>query len=420
MPHSGYMWSTLRALLELLLELLFGGGPLPPSRLTVVTKLDKPRLAAARGAFVDGAVLADGSCGAAVFYSAGHELNTHGRLTLPAGAPADSNLAELAALAHCLLRHPRGEPLAVFSDSMHALRCAQAAAESGGGGRGRGRRRVSDQTQDGRWGGLVLLIQLLLRLRRGRTAFFKVQAHKGNRSNEIADALAQKGAGGDGSPLPLPAFSGGSRRHSEAACEEGAAQRLAVNRRPSLRSEAEARRVPVGAQLPALAPTRGAGGGCAARARPRRQQAAPRRRLKAPSAPGGLAARRRASAADAARGGGGRERRGGGRRACRRLRDGAHRARAAPPRACTAHLAGTSLQVGVGASGLPSKLASVCVVNEAERPRRPARHLPASSAREAVCGSVSQVSRKCLGSERPATARRRRLSTFRTAGRLAL
>ena len=60
------------------------------------------------------------------------------------------------------------------------------------------------------------------------------------------------------------------------------------------------------------------------------------------------------------------------------------RARAAPPRACTAHLAGTSLQVGVGASGLPSKLASVCVVNEAERPRRPARHLPASSAREAV------------------------------------
>ncbi|EOD35209.1 hypothetical protein EMIHUDRAFT_227769 [Emiliania huxleyi CCMP1516] len=127
---------------------------------------------------------------------------------------------------------------------MHALRCAQAAAESGGGGRGRGRRRVSDQTQDGRWGGLVLLIQLLLRLRRGRTAFFKVQAHKGNRSNEIADALAQKGAGGDGSPLPLPAFSGGSRRHSEAACEEGAAQRLAVNRRPSFRSEAEARRVP--------------------------------------------------------------------------------------------------------------------------------------------------------------------------------
>jgi len=321
-PHSGYMWSTLRALLELLLELLFGGGPLPPSRLTVVTKLDKPRLAAARGAFVDGAVLADGSCGAAVFYSAGHELNTHGRLTLPAGAPADSNLAELAALAHCLLRHPRGEPLAVFSDSMHALRCAQAAAESGGGGRGRGRRRVSDQTQDGRWGGLVLLIQLLLRLRRGRTAFFKVQAHKGNRSNEIADALAQKGAGGDGSPLPLPAFSGGGPpsavRRRLAACRWALSYLLAH---------------PPEEQAAAARHGRGRDGnrrhlGGASKHPARR---AGSRHDAAPPPP----TRREAVAVGSGAGAGG-------------------------------VLAVDCEMVGVGASGLPSKLASVCVVNEAE------------------------------------------------------
>lgn len=209
---SSVTWARwLRALLDLLRELLSGSRRLPRARLIASSRsVDRLRIASARHAhgctaFIDGAALSDGRCGLAIFYTAGHPLNTHGALDLPDGAPSDSNLAELAALAHCLLRHPRDDPLIVFSDSEHALRCAEAIAApeaiEGRAGRSAGRRRrgggggggglpsspsmdppgvgTRDSTRDPRWGCLVLLIHLILRLRRGPTALYKVHNHVG-------------------------------------------------------------------------------------------------------------------------------------------------------------------------------------------------------------------------------------------------
>jgi hypothetical protein len=198
----------LCALLELLRELLSGSRRLPRARLIASSRsVDRLRIASSRHvhgctAFIDGAALSDGRCGVAIFYTAGHPLNTHAALDLPDGAPADSNLAELAALVHCLLRHPRHEPLIVFSDSEHALRCAEAVAApeavEGRVGRKTGTRRrrqgggnggvclpgsnpldpqgrcTPDPTRDARWGCVVLLIHLVLRLRRAPTALYKV------------------------------------------------------------------------------------------------------------------------------------------------------------------------------------------------------------------------------------------------------
>lgn len=233
----------LRALLELLRELLSGVRRLPRARLIASSRsVDRLRVTSSRHAngctaFIDGAALSDSRCGLAIFYTAGHPLNIHGALELPDSAPPDSNLAELAALAHCLLRHPRHDPLIVFSDSEHALRCAEAVAapeaidgrscrgagsrrhrrvgsggnggssgggggvrsggvRSGGGGdRGGGGGKhggsgtpsessdppsgcVRDPTRDPRWGCLVLLIHLVLRLRRAPTALYKVWAQR--------------------------------------------------------------------------------------------------------------------------------------------------------------------------------------------------------------------------------------------------
>ena len=133
MPSVGqYLVAFARALLALLHAWLGALRPLPKRRLKVQTKgVDKQLLASTRGqlrAFVDGSVLATGSCGFAVFYSDSHPLNHHG--SFDAGAhPAESNLTELAALYWALRHHPRGQQLAIFSDSAHALRVVQALAD---------------------------------------------------------------------------------------------------------------------------------------------------------------------------------------------------------------------------------------------------------------------------------------------------
>lgn len=221
------------ALIELARELMFGQSTLPRSRLVASSRaVDPLRITSLRNsrggtAFIDGAALADGRCGIAIYYTPGHPLNTHAHLQLPEHLSSDSNLAELAALVHCLMRHPRDEPLIVFSDSAHALRCteviaARDAVEGNSRRAAASRRRranggattaraLADPTNDPRWGALVLLIHLLLRLRRGKTSMFKVPAHKGWKSNEVADALAQKAAADGKNPMPIPAAGSSTR-----------------------------------------------------------------------------------------------------------------------------------------------------------------------------------------------------------------
>ena len=162
--------SLLSALLELLIELLFGAPRLGAHRLQVRAKgVDRAHAASSKGrglrAFIDGSVQPDGSCGFSVFYQAGHPLNAHGRFE-PAPCAPDSNLAELVALFWALVQHPRGQHLTVFSDSAHALRCVQPleegptpVAEDGA------KRRPPPPSlpSDARWTPIVRLIWLVLR-----------------------------------------------------------------------------------------------------------------------------------------------------------------------------------------------------------------------------------------------------------------
>jgi len=365
-PAATPTWAAwLGALLELLYEVLLGERQLPRTRLMTSSRaVDKTRIVSARNAngntaFIDGAVLSDGQCGVAIYYVAGHTLNTHGRLELPDGAPSDSNLTELAALAHCLLRHPRHQPLTVFSDSAHALRCTEAiaapdAVQGGGARRKRGEaksgvaatgaatppRTANDPTRDPRWGALVLLIHLLLRLRRGPTSLYRVPAHKGWKPNETADALAQKGAAEGANILPLPAA--GASDRSLARWVIAASWSLHY-----LCTQRAAGEVDTGRPHAAHGgSTRGVGSGS-----------------------GGAAgfARRDPARRDSRRSGNG----GGGNG---RSRSGRDEALVLPPprprvgvgsgAAPTGVLAVDCEMVGVGTSGLDSKLASVCVVNE--------------------------------------------------------
>ena len=194
--------SLLSALLELLIELLFGAPRLGAHRLQVRTKaVDRAHAASSKGrglrAFIDGSVQPDGSCGFSVFYHAGHPLNAHGRFE-PAPCAPDSNLAELVALFWALVQHPRGQHLTVFSDSAHALRCVQPLAEGPapeGDTNGAKRQPPPALPSDARWVPIVRLIWMVLRLRTAQTVLVKVPGHKGVRHNETADALAQRGAG---------------------------------------------------------------------------------------------------------------------------------------------------------------------------------------------------------------------------------
>jgi RNA exonuclease 4 len=151
-------------------------------------------------------VLSSGACGFAVFYGDDHYLNMHGSIDC-GESPAESNLAELAALFWALRRHPRGQTLAVFSDSAHALRAVQALCEESdepkGSRKRRGRATGDDHTPaaprsgprlDQREQALVRAIGWMLRLRTAHTSFFKVPGHRGFTQNTLADALARRGA----------------------------------------------------------------------------------------------------------------------------------------------------------------------------------------------------------------------------------
>ena len=159
--------SLLSALLELLIELLFGAPRLGAHRLQVRAKgVDRAHAASSKGrglrAFIDGSVQPDGSCGFSVFYHAGHPLNAHGRFE-PAPCAPDSNLAELVALFWALVQHPRGQYLTVFSDSAHALRCVQLLEEGPVPEADANRRPPPSLPSDARWAPIVRLIWMVLR-----------------------------------------------------------------------------------------------------------------------------------------------------------------------------------------------------------------------------------------------------------------
>ena len=122
------------ALATILHVLLFRGRRLGRENLSVRSKgVDKTLLLSPRGkhlkAFVDGSVSEDGaSCGIGVYYEDGHPYNFQGGFACAHGGRAQSNLAELAALFWALWKHPRGQHLTIFSDSMHALQVVQAAS----------------------------------------------------------------------------------------------------------------------------------------------------------------------------------------------------------------------------------------------------------------------------------------------------
>ena len=219
------LWVTLARTLELLVVLAFRRGAISSAVLAVRTKgVDKKLLLSAKGeglkAFVDGSVVNEGdSCGFAVYYADGHPLNHSARLAPGAGGRADSGLPELAALFWVLLHHPRGQTLAVFSDSEFALRVVQSTSadpigEQGGGGTTRHRQRLKKSAAvarqpalGAREAAIACAIGWLLRLRSAQTSFFKVAAHKGFRQNHAADALAYRAASRGDDPacelLPL-------------------------------------------------------------------------------------------------------------------------------------------------------------------------------------------------------------------------
>lgn len=208
-----WLVALLRACLNLVQLQLLGETRLGRRRLQVIRSVDKVGIASASRdqetvVFVDGAVLASGSCGIGVYYSFGHPRNAHGGFVCPEGVQADSNLSELAAIYWVLVRHPCELPLSIYSDSAHALRCVEAIAdeEATQGLSSRARRRqasAATTVSDERWSSLVWLIHALLRLRRAPTRFCKVKGHAGSRKNETADALAQRGAE-SGPLLPVP------------------------------------------------------------------------------------------------------------------------------------------------------------------------------------------------------------------------
>lgn len=219
----------IRAVLTIALEFVAGAWPIEKQRLDVRIKgVDKTLLFSRRASdvlrvFVDGSRVESGKCGFAVFYSEGHPMNAHGRIV--ASDPGSSNLAELAAIFWALLRHPRGQQLDVFSDSMHALNVVRSASEEMGGidngadtddsgpSRSSSKRRSKHAaalrcpTLEPRERSLSRAIWWLLRLRTAQTSFYKVPAHKkGFTQNHFADALAHQGAlEGPDHPFPLNA-----------------------------------------------------------------------------------------------------------------------------------------------------------------------------------------------------------------------
>ena len=149
-----------------------------------------PRLYAER--MRRGACYVDGSSrrgrgGAGVYYAPGHPLNR--AIRVPHG---DNNVCELCAIYAAVAAHPRGEPLRIFSDSALALKALDAAS----GGRGAGRLSATGVA-------LARATVALARLRLSETVVASVAAHADAEGNQVADALAARGAE-DGALAELP------------------------------------------------------------------------------------------------------------------------------------------------------------------------------------------------------------------------
>ena len=214
----------VRAIYTLIVELITGSLPLDRMRLSLRTKgVDRSLLHSQKGlglkAFVDGSVLESGGCGFGIFYTDGHYLNHSGSIDA-GGSKPNSNLAELAAVYMCLLRHPRGQSLSIFSDSAFALRVVQHASEvadanSGSSAAARKRRKKDGDVaaacprMEPREQAVAECIWWLLRMRSAATVFYKVPAHKGFTQNKLADALARHAAeaGGAAENVPLHSLS---------------------------------------------------------------------------------------------------------------------------------------------------------------------------------------------------------------------
>ena len=246
MTAISHVVATGRAIWTLLAELFFGGRKIGKERLSVRFKgVDKTLLFSRRAsdglrAFVDGSRLQTAECGFAVFYAEGHPMNSYGRIVTgsnnspssdedAAETTTSSNLAELAAIFWCLLCHPRGQQLDIWSDSIFALNVIRSASEEAApseeptssdakpGSNNKSRKQLKAAQAAAaiarcpaltpREQSLARAVWWLLRLRTAQTSFFKVPAHKGFLQNTFADALARQGAkdGPDCPTIPLDA-----------------------------------------------------------------------------------------------------------------------------------------------------------------------------------------------------------------------
>lgn len=144
-------------------------------------------------------VWTDGSClnngklnatsGIGVFYRIGDSRNTSS--SLPSGR-STNNRAELCAILYALCTNLGSENVTIHTDSQYSINCVTTYRKKW--------ENNSWKTADGKpveWSGIIRYIHTLIDSRGekgGNTSFVHVKAHDTDANNNMADALARRGA----------------------------------------------------------------------------------------------------------------------------------------------------------------------------------------------------------------------------------
>lgn len=141
--------------------------------------------------FVDGSANSEGKAGFAVYYADGHELNLSSALSVDGNGR--NNVAEIAACYAAVWRHPRDQPLVVYTDSFKALRCIEEFRDS---------EILPDVPAPGP--SLVAAIGVALQLRTAPTSLVKIPAHCRLEKHDLADNLAKAARDSDHQTISMP------------------------------------------------------------------------------------------------------------------------------------------------------------------------------------------------------------------------